>query len=82
MFMVKKAIKVALVARKAKSQRSKAKSLTLVPYCKYATIILSKRPIILYFSHMSLSKAKIGLAGLKIKRTSVNAKLKDIRMLT
>ena len=30
-------------------------------------IILPKRPILLYFSHMSLLKAKKGLAGLKMK---------------
>ena len=67
--MVKKAKKAALIARKTKSHRSKAKSPTLVPYCQYAIIILPKRPILLYFSHMSLLKAKKGLAGLKMKET-------------
>ena len=76
MFMVKKAIKVALVARKAKSQRSKAKSLRLVPYCQYVIIILPKRPILHYFSHMSLLKAKIGLVGLKMRETKNNCKSK------
>ena len=81
MFQVKKAKKAALIATKAKSRRSKAKSPRLVPYCQYAIIILPKRPILLYFSHMSLLKAKKGLAGLKMKGTSVNAKLKGIKML-
>ena len=62
-----KAKKAALVARKTKSHRSKAKSPTLVPYCQYVINILPKRPILLYFSHMSLLKAKKGLAGLKMK---------------
>ena len=59
--------KAALIARKAKSRRSKAKSPRLVPFCQYAIIIQPKRPILLYFSHMSLLKAKIVLVGLKMK---------------
>ena len=62
-FKVKKAKKATLVARKAKSQRSNAKNLWLVLYCLCAIIVLPQRPILLYFSDISLLKAKIGLVG-------------------
>ena len=47
-----------------------------MPYCQYVIIILTKRPILRYFSHMSLLKAKIGLVGLKMRETKNNCKSK------
>ena len=76
MFQGQKGQKAALVARKTKSHRSNGKSPRLVPYCQYVIIILPKRPILRYFSHMSLLKAKIGLVGLKMRETKNNCKSK------
>ena len=76
MFQGQKGQKGRTYARKAKSRISKAKSLRLVPYCQYVIIILTKRPILRYFSHMSLLKAKIGLVGLKMRETKNNCKSK------
>ena len=67
-FKVIKAKKATLVARKAKSQRTNAKNLWLVLYCLYVIIVLSQRSILLYFSDLSLLKAKIGLERPKNER--------------
>ena len=67
-FKVIKAKKATLVARKAKLHRSNAKNLWLVLYCQYVIIVLSQRSILLYFSDLSLLKAKIGLVGPKNER--------------
>ena len=67
-FKVIKAKKATLVARKAKLHRSNAKNLWLVLYCQYVIIVLSQMSILLYFSDLSLLKAKIGLEGPKNER--------------
>ena len=75
-FKVIKAKKATLVARKAKLQRTNAKDLWLVLYCLYAIIVLPQRPILLYFSDISLLKAKIGLVGPKNERNKNDYKSK------
>ena len=67
-FKVVKAKKATLVARKAKSHKSNAKNLWLVLYYQYVIIVLSQMSILLYFSDLSLLKAKIGLEGPKNER--------------